>query len=151
MEYRTIVAAVDTSDRAQAAVAHAAAIAATLGAELVVVSVYVPPAEGDLRRIEREAPPEVARAMWRLLGTDANEAALERAAASAGEAGAAVRTRLERGDAAEEILRVLREEQADLAVLGNKGMSDVPRFRLGSIPYRVSHHAPCDVLIVRTG
>ena len=33
---------------------------------------------------------------------------------------------------------------------GNKGMTGARRFLLGSVPNRVSHHAPCSVLIIRT-
>ena len=40
--------------------------------------------------------------------------------------------------------------EADLIVVGNKGMSGAKRFLLGSVPNRVSHHAPCSVLIIRT-
>jgi nucleotide-binding universal stress UspA family protein len=39
--------------------------------------------------------------------------------------------------------------QADLVVVGNKGMQGGRRF-LGSVPNTVSHHAPCSVLIVDT-
>ena len=40
---------------------------------------------------------------------------------------------------------------ADLIVVGNQGMTGKRRFILGSVPNAVSHHAPCSVLIVRTG
>ena len=42
------------------------------------------------------------------------------------------------------------EESADLIVVGNKGMTGAKRFLLGSVPNKVSHHAPCSVLIIRT-
>jgi nucleotide-binding universal stress UspA family protein len=35
-------------------------------------------------------------------------------------------------------------------VVGNKGMTGAKRFLLGSVPNRVSHHAPCAVMIIRT-
>lgn len=38
----------------------------------------------------------------------------------------------------------------DLVVVGNRGMTGAQRFLLGSVPNRVSHHASCDVLIVKT-
>ena len=37
-----------------------------------------------------------------------------------------------------------------MIVVGNKGMQGSRRFLLGSVPDKVSHHAPCSVLIVRT-
>ncbi len=38
---------------------------------------------------------------------------------------------------------------ADLIVVGNKRMTGARRFRLGSVPNKFSHHAPCSVIIVR--
>ena len=55
-----------------------------------------------------------------------------------------------KGDAADAILDVAEEQAADLIVVGNKGMTGAKRFLLGSVPNKVSHHAPCSVLIVRT-
>jgi nucleotide-binding universal stress UspA family protein len=54
------------------------------------------------------------------------------------------------GDAADAILDVAEEHAADLIVVGHKGMTGATRFLLGSVPNKVSHHAPCSVLIVRT-
>ena len=42
------------------------------------------------------------------------------------------------------------EKNADLIVVGNRGMTGASRFVLGSVPNKVSHHAPCSVMIVRT-
>ena len=47
----------------------------------------------------------------------------------------------------EDVLLVL---DADLIVVGNKGMTGARRYLLGSVPNNVSHHAPCSVIIVRT-
>jgi nucleotide-binding universal stress UspA family protein len=55
-----------------------------------------------------------------------------------------------KGDAAEALLEVAEECQADLIIVGNKGMTGTRRFLLGSVPDKVSHHAPCSVLIIRT-
>jgi nucleotide-binding universal stress UspA family protein len=39
----------------------------------------------------------------------------------------------------------------DLLVTGNRGMTGITRFlRLGSVPNRVTHHLPCNMLIVKT-
>ena len=72
-----------------------------------------------------------------------------RAQASA-RASTAVETFARQGDAADAILDVAEEQRADLIVVGNKGMTGAKRFLLGSVPNKVSHHAPCSVLIVRT-
>lgn len=54
------------------------------------------------------------------------------------------------GDPADVICTVAEQEAVDLIVVGNKGMADIKRFILGNVPNRVSHHAPCNVLIVKT-
>ena len=65
-------------------------------------------------------------------------------------AGVAAGTHARQGDPADAILDVAEESGADLVVVGNKGMTGAKRFLLGSVPNKVSHHAPCSVLIIRT-
>jgi nucleotide-binding universal stress UspA family protein len=52
-------------------------------------------------------------------------------------------------DPASALLDVAEELEADLLVVGNKGMRG-PRRYLGSVPSKVAHHAGCSVLIVDT-
>ena len=59
-------------------------------------------------------------------------------------------THAREGDPADAILDVAEETKADLIVVGNKGMTGAKRFLLGSVPNKISHHAPCGVYIVRT-
>ncbi len=61
-----------------------------------------------------------------------------------------IETFARQGDAADAIIDVAEEQRSDLIVVGNRGMTGAKRFLLGSVPNRVSHHAPCSVLIVRT-
>ena len=65
-------------------------------------------------------------------------------------AGVEVETFARQGDPADAILDVAEERGSDLIVVGNKGMTGAKRFLLGSVPNKVSHHAPCSVLIIRT-
>lgn len=77
------------------------------------------------------------------------EAELHREVASLAADGVDVEGYARVGSAPDVILDIARWKQCDLIVLGNKGMRGMPRL-LGSVPNRVSHHAPCTVLIVRT-
>lgn len=52
------------------------------------------------------------------------------------------------GAPADVILEVAQELGCDLIVSGSRGMAG--RLHLGSVPNRISHHAPCDFLIVKT-
>jgi nucleotide-binding universal stress UspA family protein len=78
------------------------------------------------------------------------EATLEEAAEEAREAGLEVESHARQGDPADAILDVAEEQHADLIIVGNKGMTGAKRFLLGSVPNKVSHHAPSSVLIIRT-
>lgn len=53
------------------------------------------------------------------------------------------------GEPAEVVLQVADEVDADLIVVGNKGMHGARRV-LGSVPNTISHQADCSVLIVQT-
>jgi nucleotide-binding universal stress UspA family protein len=64
--------------------------------------------------------------------------------------GGATESKTVTGDAADKILEVAETDGVDLIVIGNKGMTGARRFLLGSVPNQVSHHAPCNVLIVKT-
>ena len=49
------------------------------------------------------------------------------------------------------LIDTARDGGYDLVVVGNKGMTGVSRFfHLGSVPNKVSHHLPCNLLIVKT-
>jgi nucleotide-binding universal stress UspA family protein len=54
------------------------------------------------------------------------------------------------GEPADALIKVAEAVQADLLVVGNRGMSGVRRFMVGSVPNRVSHRSPCSLLIVDT-
>ena len=53
------------------------------------------------------------------------------------------------GDPAEKIITIADNKQVNLIVLGNRGLSGVKRWVLGSVSDRVSDYAPCAVLIVK--
>jgi nucleotide-binding universal stress UspA family protein len=53
------------------------------------------------------------------------------------------------GKPAEEIMKVASKHQADLIVMGAKGLGAIARFLLGSVSTRVVQHSSCSVLVVR--
>jgi nucleotide-binding universal stress UspA family protein len=145
--FRQIVVGTDGSDTAGKAVGQAAELAASVGSTLLIVSAFEPIGGARLREEASQAPDDVR---WMVNPREDVDATLETATALAEEKGVAVRTFARQGDPADAILDVAEEEHADLIVVGNKGMTGAKRFLLGSVPNKVSHHAPCSVLIVRT-
>jgi nucleotide-binding universal stress UspA family protein len=63
--------------------------------------------------------------------------------------GLRVQTVIRRGSPAEEIIKTCGNTLADLAVVGFKGISDVPEFLLGGVAQKVIRYAPCSVLVVK--
>lgn len=135
-----IVAGFDGSDHGWAALRRADQLARDLGADLHVVMVaYVPtlafaglanPLDVDLEA-EMEAQLQYAFDQFAPeLGTDPDVAIL-------------------RGHPANAILEYIRNEDADLVVLGSRGRGDVASILLGSTSHQVLHRAACDVLIVK--
>jgi nucleotide-binding universal stress UspA family protein len=145
--FSTIVVGTDGSDTATQAVREAVDLAKALGARLELVSAYAPVPEQRLRAERREAPEDI---QWAINPREEVDVSLERAAEIGRDAGVAVNKHARQGDPADAILDVAEEQNADLVIVGNKGMTGAKRFLLGSVPNKVSHHAPCSVLIVRT-
>jgi len=146
--FRSILVGTDGSETAHAAVQRAIELAGGLRARLTIVSAYEPVSDPRLRGEQVAAPKDV---QWAINPHDDVVALLERAQAEAVSAGVPeVETFARQGDAADAIVDVAEEQHCDLIVVGNKGMTGAKRFLLGSVPNKVSHHAPCSVLIVRT-
>ena len=146
--FTKIVVGTDGSDTASEAVRNAAEIAKLSGARLDIVSAYEPVPRQRIQEEERSAPGDV---QYEIGPREDVNLTLENAAGSAKHEGVEeVQTHAREGDPADAILDVAEEVKADLIVVGNKGMTGARRFLLGSVPNKVSHHAPCSVIIVRT-
>src|SRR5947209_19121146 len=146
--YGSIVVGTDGSETAKEAVRQAGELAKAVGASILLVSAYEPVPEARLRH-ERTAVPEDVS--WMVNPREDVQAVLDDEAERVKQAGVAdVDTYAREGDPADAILDVAEEQKADLIVVGNKGMTGARRFLLGSVPNKVSHHAPCNVMIVRT-
>jgi nucleotide-binding universal stress UspA family protein len=145
--FGSIVVGTDGSETAQKAVREAAELAKAVGAALDIVSAYEPVPSQRLREESRQAPQDL---QWTITPREDVEATLAEAARAVADSGVEVTTFAREGDPADAILDVAEERGADLVVVGNKGMTGAKRFLLGSVPNKVSHHAPCSVLIIRT-
>jgi nucleotide-binding universal stress UspA family protein len=145
--FERIVVGTDGSDTAGEAVRQAIELARATGAKLDVVSAYEPVPRSRLREEAGEVPGDIAYAVGPR--EDVN-VVLEGAAGPATAAGVDVTTHAREGDPADAILDIAEETKATLIVVGNKGMTGARRFLLGSVPNKISHHAPCSVYIART-
>jgi nucleotide-binding universal stress UspA family protein len=162
-DYETVLVGTDGSPTAMRAVEMASALAATLGAKETIVCAYQPPTEHEMKQLRgdpndpvnqwsagkdmKETPEEFR---WRIAGAVQAEDVLERASERADASGADFEVRSLEGHPAETLISVASDEGFDLIAVGSVGMRGPKRFMLGNVPQRVSHHAPTDVLILKT-
>ena len=145
--FGSIVVGTDGSETAGEAVRQATDLAKAVGAAVHVVSAFEPVGNQRLREERTQVPDDM---QWMVNQREDVEATLRTAAERIEEAGVQAETYARQGDPADAILDVAEEQNADLIIVGNKGMTGAKRFLLGSVPNKVSHHAPCSVLIIRT-
>ncbi len=138
--FHTIVVGADDSQTARQAVVAAADIAQMSGASLVIVTAYDPKSV----RLD-DLPPEL-----RLATTVHPADQLLHSLATIGQdRGLPLSVEAVTGSPADAVVKVAEQRQADLIVVGNKGMKGTRRV-LGSVPNSIAHAAPCSVLIVDT-
>jgi nucleotide-binding universal stress UspA family protein len=142
--FKSIVVGTNGTQTADIALSRAVDLARLTGATLHVVSAYEPaPA-----RVGGNKPPAEA-AEWAISPHFKVDAVLDRATDIAQGGGVEIEVHGPKGDAASAILSVAETANADLIILGSKGMQGARRV-LGSVPNKVSHKAQCDLLIVQT-
>jgi ubiquinone biosynthesis protein len=119
-----VLVATDRSETAHRAVEWAAEMAERYDAELVVLRVAL---DGDVEELERDLA-EYAEGF-----------------------GERARPLVREGDdPARTIVDAASDEDVDVLVVGSVGMQGRKQFLLGNVPNRVSHNAPCTVVIVNT-
>jgi nucleotide-binding universal stress UspA family protein len=175
---KRVLVALDGSDHANKALDLACEMACRFGAELVAVHVISdkPLSDAERRMAEVEFQSEGAkdfilrpsigaasdtrlesqqlieqaaetrgRLRWALgerLTSDACARANKKAVQT-------VRTVTRAGDPAKEILSVAKEENADIIVMGRRGLGDLAGLLLGSVSHKVTHLAECACLTVK--
>jgi nucleotide-binding universal stress UspA family protein len=142
--FSRILVPTDFSAGSETAWRTAQRLAAALGAELVLLHVFVEAPlflEGPFMRERVREVYSGARA-W-------VQEQLEKWAADARAAGCAARTVVRTGVAYQGIVAAAKDERADLIVLGTHGRGGLDRALLGSVADRVIRTAPCPVMSVR--
>lgn len=140
----TIAVGTDGSDTAGRAVDFAIDMAQRYDSELVVASSYRPVREDRLRKDKEEAPADI---QWSINPTQEVDATLRAVEEQARDRGLRVTSEARMGDPADVLCDIAEQHDADILVVGNKGMQ---RRVLGSVPNSVTHKAPCSVIVVKT-
>jgi nucleotide-binding universal stress UspA family protein len=136
-----IVVGTDGSPGAEAAVQKVIELTRGTGATVQLVCAY--PSPSTLERIgmtAKQEPADLRGVAFDVLARDERRFA---------EAGFTVEKHARQGDAAEAIIEVAADTNADLIAIGARGNTGARRFSLGSVASKLSHHAPKSLLIVR--
>jgi nucleotide-binding universal stress UspA family protein len=137
--YKAIVWSTDGSQNAERALPHVKELAKAEGATITIVHVVERIEGGGAVGVPRRADePEV-------------QAKLQDLAAGLSQEGFSV-SLIVRGDVgarpAHEVVEAAQEVDADLIVVGSRGLGAISGLLLGSVAHRLLHIAPCPVLVV---
>ncbi|MGH2715475.1 MAG: universal stress protein [Thermoleophilaceae bacterium] len=137
---RRVAVGTDGSATAAEAVKAATDMARSFGAELVLLGVYQDAGASP-------ASDEDPELRWASSPSARMREILERTGEEVRRSGIDCRTLTDEGDPGEVLVRLAEACEADVLVIGNKGMH---RRVLGSVPNTVTHRATCSVFVVKT-
>jgi nucleotide-binding universal stress UspA family protein len=143
-----IILGIDDSPCSEAAVSWVKGMAWPRGTEVKVVSVDQPPI-AVYSEIYAPQAADLSVAMEQT--TRRCEEVCARAETVLAASGIRTTARVVRGDPRTEIVEAARAEHADLIVVGSHGHTGMRRLILGSVAQYVVSHAPCCVLVAKTG
>ena len=139
--YSTIVVGTDGSKSSMLAVERAAKIAAAFDATLVIGCAYYETKEDASKTLRQDSVT--------VLGTDPAQENLDKATEHARAMGApTIRTAIRPGTPVEALMSIVNETNADLLIVGNRGINSLTGRLLGSVP--ADRQSDCDVMIVHT-
>ncbi|WKG01678.1 universal stress protein [Mycolicibacterium sp. HK-90] len=157
--YRTILVGTDGSDSSLRAVHRAGEIAAQENAKLIVASAHQPVAEkGGWSRppspdhvVDTRAADSLKSEGYRMHGAAPVYEILQVARDRAKAAGASdIVERAVEGAPVDALVKLAKEVDADLIVVGDIGLDSVAGRLLGSVPATIARRVKIDILIVHT-
>ncbi|OKX83914.1 universal stress protein [Corynebacterium glutamicum] len=141
--YSKIVVGTDGSKSSLLAVERAARIAAAFDATLIIGCAYYESKEDASETLRQDSVT--------ILGDDPARENLNKAADAARAVGAtSIETEVRTGTPVEALMAIVNDHQADLLVVGNRGINSLTGRLLGSVPADVARQSDCDVMIVHT-
>lgn len=150
--FDVILLAIDRSEHSRRAVTVVAELASKLGSGVIVV--HAPEAGYDWPAGPNSmggpmVVQELARAREQI--TEEARALVEGAAGELTQKGITARGEVLNGggSTAKRLLDAASAANADLIVVGSRGLTDLGGLLLGSVSHKIIHMAPCPVLVVR--
>jgi nucleotide-binding universal stress UspA family protein len=146
MRFKGIIAATDFSEMAEEALRQALALAQQNQARLLLVHV-LPPLVTPNPLLDEFVVNQTTLALRQSLKDSCEQALEERRQKAASQVN--LETRLLEGDPTRELVRLAKEEKADLLVMGSTGVSGLAETVFGSTAQKMVRKAPCSVLVAR--
>lgn len=138
--FDVIIVALDGSEHSLKGLDYAYDLAQKYGSKLILLHAYR--STSDLRGTE-EFNQMVAKRK------NAGEKIIKAARKRLEDTAVEVEDDLLEGPAANAIIRVAETRQADLVVMGSRGMGSLAGLIFGSVSTKVTQYAPCPVLVIR--
>lgn len=144
--YERILVPVDGSDAALAALEHAVELQDKFNSELILLCVYrhYSLLEASMSMVRPESPENLEDIM-RKYATGIVESAKKRAVELGSKK---VRAFVKSGPPARTIVNFSKDKNANLIVLGSRGMGDVEGYLLGSVSHKVTSLSHCPTMVV---
>jgi nucleotide-binding universal stress UspA family protein len=146
MRCASIIAATDFSQMADEALRQALSLAEQNQARLLLVHV-LPPLVTPNPLLDEFVVNQTTLALRQSLKDSCLQALEERRQQAASRV--ALTVRLLEGDPTRELIRLAKEQQADLVVMGSTGVSGLAETVFGSTAQKMVRKAPCSVLVAR--
>lgn len=146
VSYERIMIGTDGSGASIEALAHAVSLAKAFNAELRVVHIFDPQSsdhfvlddKGDSKRSANELKADAQEVLDGAVARIPDITSLD------------IEVTLEEGDPADKLLELSETHNADLLIIGSKGVSGFKRFMLGSVSYAVTRRATRPVLVIHS-
>ena len=141
--YQKIVVGTDGSKSSMLAVERAARIAAAFDATLIIGCAYYENKDDASKTLRQDSVT--------ILGDETAQKNLYAGEEAARAAGATnIEKAVRPGTPVEALMAIVNENNADLLVVGNRGINSLTGRLLGSVPADVARQSDCDVMIVHT-
>ena len=145
--FKIILVALDGSDHAQRALKMAAKLAARCDAELVMVHALQ---TGSLRTDYEAVVSDSVRDAYLKIGQEQADAIFSRAAKKAHNLGVTkIKPVMKVGDPVKVVLKAAKKQDAELVVVGTRGLTGLRELALGSVAHKLTSMAHCPVMVVR--
>lgn len=143
--FSRILVAVDGSQAAERALESAIDLAKKYGGKLIILHVV-------LQKLYAVTPTEAGVLTPTVFVSETQaegQSIIKKAEEHASSMGVDYECKMVQGIPADEIIKSVQTEKADLVILGSRGLNEVRSFLFGSVSDRVSHRVKCPTLIVK--